>query len=118
MSLLAAVVLLVISSGSVAQGKLNCVTAVHSLHNNYSYYCSKKCWHNGIIGLSSFFAVNLPFIELGRTAGIDGVTLPALNDGLSGVVDIPIGFALGNSTQTVVYVSAWPSQSMHHRSVS
>ena len=102
-SLLAAVVLLVISSGSVAQGKL--YTAVYSLHNNYSYYCSKKYWHNyGIIGLSSVFAVSLPFIELGRTAGVDSVTLPALNGGLSGAVDIPIGFSLGNSTQTVVYV--------------
>ena len=42
------------------------------------------------------------------------MTLPALNSGLSGAVDIPSGFSLGNSTQTVVYVSAWPSQSMHH----
>ena len=83
---------------------------MYSLHNNYSYYCSKKYWHNGIIGLSSVFAVSLPFIEL----GVDSVTLPALNGGLSGAVDIPIGFSLGNSTQTVVYVSTWPSQSMHH----
>ena len=90
---------------------------MYSLHNNYSY-CSKKYWHNGIIGLSSVFAVSLPFIELGRTGGVDSVTLPALNGGLSGTVDIPIGFSLGNSTHTVVYVSASPSQSMHHRSVS
>ena len=64
-SLLAAVVLLVISSGSVAQGKLLlrilCIIII-AIHD-----CSKKYWHNGIIGLFSVFAVSLPFIELGRT---------------------------------------------------
>lgn len=59
-----------------------------------------------VIYLLLFFEGNLPFLELGRTAEVDSVTLPALDDGLSGAVNIPIGFALGNSTQTAVYVSA------------
>lgn len=46
-----------------------------------------------------------PFLELGRTAGVDAVTLTALNDGVSDTIDIPFGFAFGNSTQADVYVS-------------
>ena len=34
------------------------------------------------------------------------MVLPILNDGLSGAINIPLGFGFGNSTQTVVYVSA------------
>ena len=55
--------------------------------------------------LFAVFEGTLPFLELGRTAGVDHVTLPALNDGVSGVVNIPVGFAVGNSTQTNIYVS-------------
>ena len=44
-------------------------------------------------------------MELGATAGVKIVTLPALNDGISGAIDVPIGFVMGNSTQTAVYVS-------------
>ena len=55
--------------------------------------------------VSPFFEGILPFLELGTTAGIDRVTLPVLNDGISDAIDIPFGFALGNSTQADIYVS-------------
>ena len=43
---------------------------------------------------------------------MDSIVLPALNDGLSGAVDISIGFAFGNSTQTAVYVSVYIADSI------
>ena len=33
------------------------------------------------------------------------MTLTAVNDGVSGTIEIPFGFAFGNSTQADVYVS-------------
>ena len=47
----------------------------------------------------------LPFLELETTAGVDTVRLPAQNDGVSNAINIPLGFILGNTSQTTVYVS-------------
>lgn len=48
---------------------------------------------------------SFPFLEVGTTAGVDTVLLPAQNDGISDAISIPPGFTLGNSTQYTVYVS-------------
>lgn len=47
-------------------------------------------------------AAVFPFVELGTTTGAATISLPAQNDG---VVNVPAGFAFGNTTQTRVYVS-------------
>ena len=54
--------------------------------------------------LLSVRAGELSFLELGTTTGVDTILLPAQDDGVSNAINIPIGFTLGNTTHTRVYV--------------
>ena len=47
---------------------------------------------------------SLPFIPLGSTTGASLVSLLAVNNGVSGVINVPRGFPFGNTTHTSVYV--------------
>ena len=47
---------------------------------------------------------SLPFIELGSNVGVDAVSLPAQNDGVSGAITVPAGFVFANTSQTAAYV--------------
>ena len=47
----------------------------------------------------------LPFIELGNTTNVIRKELPPADDSSSTDIDIPIGFAFGNTFQKTVYVS-------------
>ncbi len=50
---------------------------------------------------------SLPFIELGATTGVRTVSLPAQNDGISSVINVPTGFPFTNTTQIAVYVRVY-----------
>jgi len=47
----------------------------------------------------------LPFLTLGETTGVVRKYLPSADNSASNAVDIPSGFAFGNSSQSTVYVS-------------
>lgn len=49
---------------------------------------------------------DLRFLELETTTGVDTILLPAQDDGVSNAINIPIGFTLGNTTHTKVYVGS------------
>lgn len=55
--------------------------------------------------LNKFFAVWLPFLNLSSTPGIPTVYLGRLDDGSSDPIPVQNGFPIGNSVQTVAYVS-------------
>ena len=44
------------------------------------------------------------FHNMGRTVGVSRKNLPPVDDGASVEIDIPTGFAFGNTTNSVVYV--------------
>ena len=46
-------------------------------------------------------ADTFPFIQLGAATVI---SLPTINDGISGPINVPGGFSIGNTYQTTVYV--------------
>ncbi len=54
--------------------------------------------------ITAVTSLSLPFIELGMTTGADPISLPTLNDGISAVIDVPVGFAFANTTQAKAYV--------------
>lgn len=47
----------------------------------------------------------LPFITLKSTTNVVMKTLPPADDSISNDIDIPVGFAFGNTLQSTVYVS-------------
>ena len=59
---------------------------------------------NGYPSTAADPSQSLPFIELGATSGVSTVSLPAQDDGVSGAINVPTGFAFANTSQTTVYV--------------
>lgn len=53
----------------------------------------------------------LTFINLKSTANVVKKTLPPADDSISNDIDIPVGFAFGNTSQSTVYVSFTSCQS-------
>ena len=47
----------------------------------------------------------LPFLTLRSTPGVVTNSVPAVDDGSSPAIPIPTGFPIGNSNQSVAYVS-------------
>ena len=78
-----------------------------SLQQEYIIIVSKliEFLHANLFLIIADSSQSLPFIELGTTTGVGTSALPAQNDGVSGVINVPIGFAFANTTQTTVYVS-------------
>lgn len=48
----------------------------------------------------------LPFISLRSTSNVVKKSLPPADDSISSAIDIPAGFAFGNTTMSTVYVRA------------
>ena len=49
----------------------------------------------------------LPFLTLRATPGVVTNSLAAVDDGASPAISIPTGFPIGNSNQSVAYVSTF-----------
>ena len=58
----------------------------------FTWFCAVT-----LLGASSSF----PFIDFERG---NSTALPTQNDGISNPIDVPYGFAFGNTTQTTIYV--------------
>ena len=54
----------------------------------------------------------LPFLTLRSTPGVVTNLLPAVDDGASPAIPIPTGFPIGNSNQSVAYVSMFEHYSL------
>ena len=65
-----------------------------------------------------YYKGTLPFLPLGSTVGVEYETV-STQDELSRVINIPVAFSFGNSTQTSVYVRCTHSymHSMRHNIV-
>ena len=60
--------------------------------------CHHRC-------LFFFYSGFLPFLPLSTTPGVTTLLVPNLDDGSSSPVHVPTGFPIGNSNQSLVFVS-------------
>lgn len=58
-----------------------------------------------IIVLTSTLTIDLPYLHLGTTQGVEIEEVPRIDDWSSDVIVIPGGFPFGTYNQTIVYVS-------------
>ena len=60
-----------------------------------------------ILKLVSLADENLRFVDLGVTPLVNQTFLPAIDDGASAAIPVPIEFPFWNTNQTFVYVSIY-----------
>jgi len=105
-------------SGTPSVKNIACLNSPESEWTNIIYQLSK---HMPMHFAITVWEVNklhvgdnyIPFLELGHTSGVTRNYLQSVVNSSSGAIDIPEGFSLGTSNQTLVYVGC--TQKFGHR---